>query len=276
MFDKDAILALQESQSIAAVSAALLAADTTLDLAALPSDYKLHNLEPFLPARRRARGTMATPLLESFTDYTKAHAEAGASVFVNPDNMSATAVLNLGTPSAPGHADNKAKLEVKRTAAFIAMLGVASGNPLKQSIVAEFLEDWPDQVSCYNADGPLSISKAIQAVRKITIESIRKMENSEQQLSASRSAFESVQATSADPIPTLIEFVCQPYPELMERVFTLRLAVQTGGDKPAIALRIIKAEQHNEEMARELTFMISAGFDGAEIPVLIGGYAKTE
>jgi len=276
MFDKETLTALQEPASIIAASAAIENQSITDNLVALPSDYKLHNLEQYLQVRRRARGLMATAILESFTDYTKAHAEAGASVFVNPDTMSATAVLNLGTPNEPGHADNRAKLEVKRTAAFSALLAVASGSGIQQATVAEFLEDWPDQVKCHNADGTIPISKAIQAVRKITIESIRKSENAEQQLSASRSAFESVQATSADPIPTLVEFVCQPYPDLMERVFTLRLAVKTGGDKPAIALRIIKAEQHNEEMARELADLITAGFDGVEIQVLIGGYSKTE
>ena len=275
MFDRETLKALQESQAIKAAMGTLEESHITKELIALPSDFKLNDLERYLPARRRARGTMSTTVLDSFTGYTKAHAESGASVFVNPDNMSATAVLNLGTPDSPGHADNKAKLELKRTAAFTALLSIATGNPVKQATVAEFLEDWPDQIKCNNADGSIAISKAVQAVRKITIESICKSENTEQQLSASRSAFESVQATSGDPIPTLIDFKCQPYPDLFERTFTLRLTVQTGGDKPAIALRIVKAEQHNEEMAHELADLIVTAFN-AEIPVLIGGYSKTE
>ena len=119
MFDKETLTALQEPASIIAASAAIENQSITDNLVALPSDYKLHNLEQYLQVRRRARGLMATAILESFTDYTKAHAEAGASVFVNPDTMSATAVLNLGTPNEPGHADNRAKLEVKRTAASL-------------------------------------------------------------------------------------------------------------------------------------------------------------
>lgn len=280
MFDKETLTALQESQSIAAASTALNAAGSTYDVAAMPSDYKLHNLEQYLPARRRARGTMTTTSLDSFACYTKAHAEDGASVFVNSDNMSATAILNLGTPDVPGHADDRANLDIKRTATFAAMLAVATGAGHKQSTIAEFLEDWPDQIKCCNEAGVISNAKAIAAVRKLTIESMRKLESEEQQLSASRSAFESVQATSKEPIPTIIEFKCQPYADLHERTFALRLAIRTEGDKPTISIRVIKAEQQNEEMSSELADRIIAAFEssnvGEFIPVLIGSYSKSE
>lgn len=276
MFDKETLIALQESQSISAASSSLSAAGSTCDVSALPSDYKLHDLEKFLPARRRARGLMITSALDSFSEYTKAHAESGTSVFVNADEMKATAVLNLGTPDAPGHADNGAKLEVKGTAAFSALLFIANGGPVKQAAVAEFIEDWPDQVKCSNEAGAITSSKAVAAVRKLTIETMRKLESEEQQISASRSAFESVQAISKDPIPTIIEFKCQPYADLNKRTFAVRLGIRTDGDKPIITLRIIKSEQHFEEMAVELADLISASFDGESIPVLIGKYSKTE
>lgn len=255
---------------------ALEESNHTKEAVALPSDYKLHDLEKLLPLRRRARGTMSTTALESFTDYTKAHAEPGASVFVDADHMSATAVLNLGTPDAPGHADNRAKLTLTRTAAFSALLSLATGASLKQATVAEFLEDWSLEIACMNDAGGIATPKAIAAIRKLTIETMRKLESEEQSLSASRSAFESVQATSKEPIPTTILFMCQPYKDLNERTFALRLAIQTSGDKPSVSLRIVKAEQHNEEMANELAALIGANFSGEGVPVLIGAYAKAE
>ncbi len=277
MFDKEALITLQESKAIEAAQKALaFAHQDSNDLAALPSDFTMHDLEKFLPLRRRARGTMATAIVDSFCDYTKQHAEPGATVFVDADNMQAFAVLNLGTPDEPGHADNKARVTIKRTAAYQAMLNIAGGQGQKQATVAEFLEDWPDQIGCFNDAGLISTPKAIAAIRKLTIESMRKLESSEQQLSASKSAFESVQATSVDPIPTTAIFRCQPYPELMERAFALRLSIQTGNDKPTISMRVIKIEEHQEQMAKELAELIAQGFDGEAIPVLIGGYSKTE
>ena len=275
MFDKEAITALQEGASINAANNALVDTYATKELAALPSDYKLHDLEQYLPNRRRARGTMATADLGTFAEYVVSHGEAGSSVFVDQDNMTATAVLNLGTPEAPGHADSRAKLELKKTAAYKALLQHALGNGHKQATVAEFLEDWPDHISCFSeAAGPIATPQAVAAVRKLTIESMRKLESSEQQLSTARSAFESVTATSADPLPTTIVFACQPYADLQEREFVLRLGVLTGDTKPAITLRIAKAEKHAEEMAKELAELIEGRFLGAGVPVLLGSYSK--
>lgn len=275
MFDKEAITALQEGHAITAASSAIESTGETQNLIALPSDYKVHDLEPYLPVRRRERGTMTTATLADFAKYTVAHAEDGASVFINAQEMAATAVLNLGDPEAPGHADNCAKLTLKTTPAYCALMGHARGIQLKQAVAAEFLEDWPEHIQCHNDSGVIAPAKAIAALRKLSIESIRKLESSEQQLSASRSAFESVQATSADPLPTTIYFACQPYTDLTERTFVLRLGVQTGGDKPTITLRVVKLDQHIDEMANELSALITKEFSGEVIPVMLGSYTKT-
>lgn len=277
MFDKATLTALQESASISQANISL--EECARDVVALPSDYKLHDVEKYLKARRRARGAMVTDSLESFTSYTKTHAEEGASVFVDPAQMQAVAVLNLGTPEDAGHADNLAKLQPLKTAAYAALCQHATGQPLKQTEVAEFFEDWAEVMHFFNEAGDITPPKAIAAVRKLTIESLRKLESSEQSLSASRSAFEAVQATSVEPIPTVIYFTCQPYRDLKERQFVLRLGVLTGGDKPQINLRIVKAEQHAEEMADELAAKISESFkfgtfEGKPLPIYVGSYAK--
>ena len=133
MFTKEAIQALQEGEAISAAFKALTVSSETKDVVALPSDYKLHDLENHLPLRRRARGVMETSALAAFGEYTLAHKEPGASVFVSPENMTATAVLNLGTPDEPGQTDNRAKLTAKRTAAFDALLAHTTGQQLKQA-----------------------------------------------------------------------------------------------------------------------------------------------
>ena len=49
---------------------------------------------------------MNTHAEADFAQYTKAYLEAGASVFINEKDMTATAVMNLGTADNPGTADN--------------------------------------------------------------------------------------------------------------------------------------------------------------------------
>lgn len=272
MIDKEAIVALQAGAAIEQASNAMGAAMKDGQVIGLPDDFTVLDLEKYRFLRRRARGTMTTQSITDFSAYTANHGGDGTTVFVTPEDMRATAVLNLGTPTAPGHADNRAKLDPKSTAAYRALLTMATGAGQAQLKVAEFLEDWAPLIKCFNDAGPIAAPQAIAAIRKITIESLRKLESEEQSLSASRSAFEQVSATSKDPIPTTIYFECQPYADLAARLFVLRLGVLTGGDKPMVNLRIVKHEEHLEEMARELADKITQAFGDTEIPVLLGSY----
>lgn len=273
MLNKEAIDAINEGTGITQSSEAVAKAFKDKAVVMLPEHFTERDLEEYLPARRRARGVMRTNTLKDFAEYTTAHKEEGATVFIDASEMSASAVLDLGTPAMPGHADNRAVLQLKKTAAYAAVLAVAQGRALSQTIVAEFLEDWTEFTKCYNDDGEVTRNKAIAAVRKLSIESSRKIEASEQSLSASKSAFESVQATSQDPIPTVIYFTCEPYKELAVRTFVLRLGVLTSGDKPSITLRIVKQEVHDEEMANELADLTRAELKDS-LPVLLGEYKK--
>jgi len=276
MMDKDAIKELAKAEAINASSDAVALAIATGDegnrgAAALPGDFNLHDLEKFMPNRRRLRGSMATAVVADFSRYVAKNAEKGAAIFVEQERMTACAVLNLGTPDKPGHADNIATLQPKRTAAYAALREIATGNAFKQADVAEFLEDWADRITCFKDGIPVVNAQAVAAIRKLTIEAMRKIESSEQQFSASRSALESVEAKSEAPLPTAIIFTCEPYSDLTMREFTLRLGILTGGDKPMLNLRIIKMEEHAEKMAEELAEVIRK--ESTTVPVMQGSYS---
>jgi uncharacterized protein YfdQ (DUF2303 family) len=271
MFNKDAIQSLQEAAAIDQAAGSIqLALDGARGAAALPEHFKLLDVEPFMPFRRRARGAMETSSIEDFAAYVNQHQEPGAMVFVSP-SMVANAVLNLGVPAAPGHADNRAKFVPRATAAYLALRKVATGGALDQQVVAEFLEDWSDSVECFHEGEKLAVNKAVAAVRNITIEALRKVEASEQQLSASRTAFESVKASSKDSLPTIIYFHCMPYQDFETRTFAMRLGIRST-DKPAITLRIMANERHEEEMAQELRVRVTDAVNKAAVPVLVGDY----
>jgi uncharacterized protein YfdQ (DUF2303 family) len=281
MFDKEAIEVLQDGASILQASNAISHAFEERAVVALPEKFDTRDLEQYLPNRRRARGTMATSAAEDFAEYVKAHKEEGACVFVSQDAMKSVAVLNLGTPDKPGHADNKAALVLEKTSAYTSLLTHASGRAMTQSGVAEFIEDWTAQIQCFNDDGPIVIAHAVAAVRKMSIEAMRKVESAEQSLSASKSSFEQVSATSKDPLPTFIHFTCEPYHGLESRTFVMRLSVITSNDKPSISLRIIKLEEHQEAMAKELAELTRKAlrenqYSAASliVPVLLGEYSK--
>lgn len=218
MFDKDAIQELSKAKATEQANLAILAAIETHGTVAIPNDIALHDLESYQATRRRARGIMTTESLADFATYTKAHAEAGATVFVDQQAIRATAVLNLGTPAEPGHADNRANYCPPYLAAYGALLQL-NGRPLSQQDAAEFLEDWPGYWSAFHDDEEMTNAGAvIAAVRNITIEALRKAESSVGQLSASNSLIDQIKATSgANKLPTHIYFKCVPYLGFNER-----------------------------------------------------------
>lgn len=273
MLDKSAIQEIAAAQAI--ISANNDSKIKDVNVAALPDNFNVHDLEAYLPQRRRCRGTMKTSNVTAFARYFEMHKEPGASVFIDADKMNATAVLNLGTPVGPGHADNLAIYNPKETAAYTAMKEFANGNPRTQAQVAEFFEDWIDLLDFYNGTGEshteIKAARAISSVRKISIEALRKIEAEEGQLSASRSAFESVTANNQESIPTHISFTCNPFNDLGERAFSIRLSIITA-DKPMLTLRIAKMEQHREEMAEEVAQLVRKELNGDNASVLLGNY----
>lgn len=272
MFDKAAIQQLMQSEAINSANKAIINhADAVVGL---PDSFKVHDLEPYLQDRRRMRGTMATISIADFSTYTKDNKQAGSAVFVSADKMQAVAVLNLGTPDAPGHTDNRAVLSPPKTAAYTALLTIANGAGKAQLSVAEFLEDWAPLILCTNEnDERVEVKKAVAAVRKLTIEGTKRIESAEQKLSASRSTFEQVAATGTETFPTLLSVVLEPYKGLQPRDFQVRVGILTGAEKPALVLRIIKHETHIEEMAEELAALVRISLEGADVPVLLGEYS---
>ena len=269
------IKVMNEGLTATAVHNALMAgALSPVGATALHEDMKVHDLEDLLPNRRRARGTMATAYVAPFAQYATAYAEPGAAVFVDADNMTASAVLDLGTKESPGHIDHRAKLQPSKTATYAALLNI-NGRAQSQQQLAEFVEDWniTAQMKFFNNEGEIQTGKALAAIRRITVENLRKVDSEEQQLSANRTAFESVKASSHEPIPTLIYYTCKPYADLAERTFVLRLSILTSDKGPSLVLRIQNLEAHVEEMGQQLCALVFEAINGA-MPVLMGSYSK--
>ena len=270
MFDKEAIQQLQKAQAITAADEAVQVWAT----AALPSDFTVHDLERYMLVRRRSRGTMLTTSTAAFAEYIKSHRDDGATVFIDTANFGATAVLNLGTPREPGHADDLAVLQFKPTAAYAALREHANGRGHSQRTIAEFLEDWLDHVTAMSDEGEIPVRQAIAAVRSINIDAARQIGSEQQSLSATRSALETVRASSKHTLPDLIYFRCQPSDELSERLFVLRLGVTTDDDTPRISLRISREDAIHEEIGQELAGIIREAVAAADdaLPVLLGKY----
>ncbi|PTA91275.1 hypothetical protein CWM66_08500 [Kosakonia sp. H7A] len=239
---------------------------------ALPKDVGVESLERLYASRFRFRGKMETQSIDDFVRYSSAYAAEGTRCFINADNMAAVSVFNLGTLENPGHADNKAVLALKRTSPYTALLKI-NGDRNSQKQLAEWLEDWSEYVTGFDADGQvIEAKRAAAAVRKITIDAIRSAEYEDQDFSGKRSVMESVEAKSKDIMPVAFEFKCIPYEGLAEYRINLRMSI-LASDSPVLVLRITQLETYEEEMAAEFRDLLVEKFKDSGVETFIGTFS---
>lgn len=266
--------AISQIQNMAVSALSLTAVNQSLCPAVvLPSDFNVKSLEHLQEGRYRFRGAMDTTSISDFVKYSMQHGiEEGVSCFIDADEMAAKTIFNIGTIGDPGHADNTAMVSLKKTAPFASLLNV-NGRKSGQKELAEWLEDWRDNLMAFDAEGNvIDIKQAINAVRKITIEASRSADHEDSDFGAKRSVMESVEAKSRDVMPAAFQFTCTPYDELSERAIKLRYSVLTGGDVPVLVLRIVQLEKLEEQIAQEFRDLLADKFEETEIQTYIGTF----
>lgn len=238
----------------------------------------LHNgspvsLETLQAGRSRFRGTYATNTLSEFVYYTASRAnslppaQVPVSVFIAPEKGSATAFFNLGKVSNPGHADDRATLALRQTAAYAALLAVV-GQKHTQRAIAEWLEDWFDLITPHHPETEnctMSMTVAIAAVRDITITVKGEQTSVQGDLQASRSALEEIEARSKKRLPSGFTFTTAPYDGFEPRAFSLRLAVLPQEKEPVLVLRIVGLADVQERIGEEFERKVRDGLSVANV-----------
>ncbi|MCY1200473.1 hypothetical protein D9M69_379230 [compost metagenome] len=252
MLNKDALQLILD-QALAASGKAL---DTETPVALVPDSAKVVNLEKFQIGRSRFRGALDTASLEDFCTYVKDRYDAGTQGFVDQDAMSCRVFFNLGDIEHPGHADDTASLKLKPTAAYKALTAIA-GSSLTQKDLAEWMEDWGQFLTATVGEEKMGLVQAIAAVRNITIKAASERNHQEGNFNASRSAMDRIEAESQEKLPDALHFALVPYEGLGQRVFTLRLSILTGSDKPVLKPRWVGEEIQREEIAQEFKRVLS-------------------
>ncbi|HDL1148363.1 TPA: YfdQ family protein [Mannheimia haemolytica] len=235
----------------------------------LPEGIKLQNLEPFQAHRNQFRAAFSTQRFGSLIEYATANAQENAQCFIDQEKMSAEIVFDMGNREQAGHAKHRAKLAMKKTAAYKALCEI-NGSRRSQRDFSDFLEDWGDYLTAYHHEDEISIKNAVQAVRKMTIDYARNEEHELSDFAAKKSAMESVEAKSTLQLPTHLVFTCNPYNGLDTRSFTLRVQVLTGSGEPVLTARLVQAEQIEEAIATEFAEKLSDALSETSIKVNIG------
>ncbi|MFK2904546.1 DUF2303 family protein [Dyella ginsengisoli] len=241
---------------------------------------KIESLEHLQPRRNRYRGAFNTRNLVAFLDHIEHTRDAVLDKtpagqlqgFVDTDTMTARVFFNLGTATEPGHGDHHATLNLKPTAAYAAVLA-ATSRPHDQRTLHDFLEDFREHIEPVygeTADGT-RMANALAAIRDITVEKARTVQNEVRDMGNSASAMERVDASSRLTLPNGFQFTCVPYEGLGLRKLSLRLGVNTGGDRLALVLRLQQAEKVTEAIANEVVALLGDKL-GTTVALAVGTF----
>lgn len=251
---KEAIELIQEN----AVAAAGIQLPALGQVAVLPQNFNVVDLERYQACRNRFRGTYATHSLADYSTYIVERAAPAARGFIDQDNMSCIVLFNIGTAEEPGHADDRAVLRLKASAAFAAVQAVC-GQSLVQKAMSDWIEDWNQHLSATDENGQtMTISKAIAAVRTITVKASSESDHAVGETRASRSTMDQIEASSKETLPAWLDFKVIPFEGLGEQVIRLRVSVITGGSQPVLKLRWIGEEAQREAIAQEFKEVLEA------------------
>ena len=240
----------------------------------LPNDCGIHSMEKFMRYRNRFAAKMVTNNIDSFAKYVATFNANTAAGFVSPGDMSAQVVFNVGTIDEPGHADNIAQLDLCRTAAYSAFLSHTNGRHSQQHM-AEFIEDWRDHITMTDENGDsIDVMKGLRAIRLTKVDANKQDVYGTQHFSVNKSALEQLDITGGDnlPLPSYINFTCEPYRGLADRTFSTRLSVSFGEKEILFNMNKLLHEKHREEMLEEFKKSVTE-LVGAGIPVYIGEFS---
>ena len=235
----------------------------------------LHGLEAFHKLRNRFRGTYRTNSIRDFVKYVVSRGGSPRG-FIDAEKveaLSCSVLFNLGDESAPGHADDVAILKPKSLAAFDAVRNV-NGQKMTQQQAIDWIEDWSSVLMATGADGYMGLPAAIAGIRHMKLLQKGEKASSVDNMSASRSAMEEIEARSATVMPTHLTVTTQPFDGFPRRAFLLRIGVLTGSTDNGITLvlRWQQAESQCEEIAQEFKSLLCAELEGLADSIVVGTF----
>lgn len=137
-------------------------------VALIPDGYRLADLEPFMKRPARYTGTFRTREIGAMQSYLEAHLTEETRLFIDPDNMDARAIFDMGRPDAPAWRAHTALLTLSLDPAFAALRALAE-QPVGIARLLDFLADWHPLLTCSapGDDQTMSVNIATQRLQKI-------------------------------------------------------------------------------------------------------------
>lgn len=268
--------AIQEIQklALAALTTDTLSTHVPGTAVALPNDWKLQTLEHLQTQPDHFRGHFATNALAEFIAYANQHGSADTGVFIDPDSMTAAAIIDLGNHTAPEWGKHRASATLKRTPAYAALLESAD-ETLQQQAFIDFIEDWADHIQFYFEDGDVAdAATAVKTLRRLKVNANAQQEQTVGNFAASRSALETVEIKAGqEELPAGFRFAVEPYEGFEQYTFNCQLRAVSDDKAVKLKYRIGQLETIKEAIANEFRDRIKDGITEQGVSIFLGQMA---
>lgn len=281
--DAEAIRVLQENT--AELAQTLNGILDPVGKVAVPDGWSVSDIEGRRDYRLRFRADFKTHSLADWIAYVLAHdGTAHTRVYVQPDELTALAIFNEGDVDNPGHMDDRARLTLGKSAAYLGLLSI-HGRTLTQSEFLDWLDDFAENITQFrNAnDETLPHASALAGIRTLTLDRTHSVTSKQEDVRRELGELERIEVREAVAFPSKFVFSFTPAVGLSDALALVKItptaiATREGAERkpPSFRLRVLGLDKFNEELA--------AGFKGrvaellttdnaAPVPVRIGTIA---
>jgi len=196
--------------------------------AILPEQAKAVSIKDF-KKEKTFKQDFNTSSIDDFVAYIKHHQDLldNSFCYVDQDRMKAEVIFDEGVPGKPDDKNHTSTLQLQRTEAYNALRSM-HGEKLSQKEVADWLQDWKNNLTCSYESVEIGFSAALKAVRDMTVEKARSRRSVIGDASQSMSAMEEIEAKSEYILPDLFIFKCAQFHGLPEQAFGIHMSIDFG------------------------------------------------
>ena len=215
------------------------------------------SLEQFKQHPSRFKLNFNTNILSEFCRYIQDNSETQKPViFINQDELSAEAIFDFGTVEKPSWQEHIAKLSLNKKPAIVALESLDKVK-LTQTALADFIQDWLENITFYNSSNALiPTSEAIYAIQNIVVDSNKKAISSVMNMSAEAGSMEAVDIASKDgELPAYFYLSAAPFEGFLETKYRCILRAHKDGSI-ILSYRIMSLESIENSHAEQFKDLI--------------------
>lgn len=152
--------------------------------AVVPEGYETEDLEKYLAAPLRARGTVTAHTVPTFTDYFNRFKTAESAIFADQDKARVVGVLDYHGPGKPAFREHSVAYTAPKSKEWQTWRA-ADGKKMQQADFAVFIENNVIDIRQPTGADVLEVSRSLQATKNVTFNSAIRLADGSQQLTYS-------------------------------------------------------------------------------------------